>query len=100
MTELVSRWSPRLWHYAIGVGLGVIPSALAAIASVLYAQTKAIEAASLLQSFAWLFYCGAVLGAIFCMGSARRRYIGYGMLTIVILTAIVGSYNPLTHPSI
>lgn len=99
MAAYVTQWLPRLRLYALGAGLGLIPSLVAALAGLLYAHQSAVSVANVIQLLAWLCYCGAVLGVIMCLGAPRRRWIGYGLLTVVVITAIMGTYDPLPNPS-
>lgn len=100
MNERVMRWSPRLRLYVVGAALGVIPSLLALLATLFYAHVETLAVATLLQLLAWLCYCGVVLGALFTLGRPQWRWAAYGLLTIAVLTAILGYYDPLPHPSI
>jgi hypothetical protein len=96
----LARWSPQLRLYAVGVGLGLIPSVLSVLSALLHGETRAGGVAVLLQVLAWLGYVGTVLGALVFLGHPRRRWMALGLITIAILTALAGSYYPAVSPSI
>ena|SRR5579883_2715918 len=100
MAAYLAQWLPRLRHFVLGAALGLIPSLVAALAGLLYNRAETVSLANVAQLLAWLCYCGAVIGCMVCLGMPRRRWIGYGLLVVVVLTAIMGTYDPLPNPSI
>ncbi len=100
MAANLAQWLPRLRLFVLGAVVGLIPSLVAALAGRLYDRPATVSVANVVQLLAWLCYCGTVLGAMLCLGTPRRRWIGYGLLVVVVLTAIMGTYDPLPNPSI
>ena len=94
--DALPEWAPRLGQLALGAALGTVPSLVIAVGPPLHAS---VGLATLQQMIAWLCFVATVIGAIICLGAPRRRWLGYGLLAIVLLTSVLGSYWPLPHPS-
>lgn len=79
------RPSSRFLQYLLGLGIGAIPLALALLAM-----------GSLLGTYAGTLFAWALplygllfIATIICLVDHRSRFVGYGMLTMVLITPIV-----------
>lgn len=78
----------RSAQYFIGIGIGLIPLILALIAlGGLFNNSSGIY--STLLSIALFLYAGELIAAIVCTIISRVRFVGYGFLTMFVVTPII-----------
>ena len=72
--------------YIIGLALGGIPTALILVA----AGGLASQVSGTLVTMALVVYLISLVPTIICLAINRTRYIGYGLLTMVFATPVIG----------
>ncbi len=78
-------WHTRRGHYFIGIALGTLPLILTIVALSNNSENWVLN----FLLVAGVFYCIACIAAIVCLAIERVRFVGYGLLTMVLSTPIV-----------
>jgi hypothetical protein len=78
--------SSRFIEYLIGLGIGVVPLAFALLAM---GTLTGMLFSGTLFSISIILYVGLLIATIICLVVRRSRFIGYGMLTMFLISPIV-----------
>ena len=76
-------------QYFIGIGIGFVPLILALIGIGGFITRNGSNLFGVTLEIALFLYGGVFIAAIVCLSIKRVRFVGYGLLTMVIATPII-----------
>ena len=104
MTPLSHPTPPRKQHqYLLGLGVGLIPLLFFLLGIGLSFNTSISDLATFLLVGSAVLYLASIIAMIACLINQRVRFIGYGLLTTVLASPVIGFIGctiiVFSHPS-